>query len=405
MKLLAISEHYFPRVGGTVNYVHETLCALAEQGVDIELIVPGPAPEEFLTNQTVLPYHLRWIDVGYPPKGDPSREQRYNFCMQTNAEICARLHTSNQPDVVHVMFGLFVMEVLETEKLQAAGVATFATVHNVPPMECRVTAHNAPLLVRFKEDARLFFVKAKNRTRLRRHAYCTYIVPSEQVAGLLRPIVVTPVAVIGHGPTSDLQACLKPPASRLPQERTRILTVAGYAPHKRQHLIPQVAARLLELGVDFQWDVVGPSGRVTGYYDSIASEVKLLQLDGKVTLHHAVPLATLAQLYDNANLYVQPSIEEGFCLTALDAAATGLPVIGCPAGALPAITAASGGQLVNSSAAQLADAISRFVRNRQWPDSAELVQTIRECFSWQAAAKSLLDQYIQHTHKIDDGAV
>lgn len=404
MKLLAISEHFFPRVGGTVNYVHETLCALAEQGVDIELIVPGPAPAEFLENQTVLPYSLHWIDVGYPPKGDPSREQRYNFGIQINAEICARLRTDNQPDVVHVMFGLFVMEKLETEKLRRVGVATFATVHNVPPMECRVTAHNAPLLIRLKEDARLYFVKAKNRARLRRHSYCTYIVPSEQVAGLLRPIVAKPVVVIGHGPTSDLQACLKPPASRLPQEHTRILTVAGYAPHKRQHLIPQVVSRLLELGIDLHWDVAGPSGRVKGYFDSIASEVKALRLEGKITLHHAVPLATLAKLYDDANLYVQPSIEEGFCLTALDAAATGLPVIGCPAGALPVIAEASGGELVNSSVEQLADAISRFVCNRQWPDTVELIKAIRECFAWQAAAKSLLNQYIHHAQKLDDSA-
>ena len=143
MKLLAISEHYYPRVGGTVNYVHETLCALTALGVEAELLVPGPAPEGWLPQgMAEPPYTVTWIDAGYPAKGDPSREQRYSFCRQVNDLAAARVAGPDRPDVLHVLFGLFVMEVLETEKLRAAGLPCLSTVHNVPPMECRQTAHN-----------------------------------------------------------------------------------------------------------------------------------------------------------------------------------------------------------------------------------------------------------------------
>lgn len=112
MKLLAISEHYFPRVGGTVNYVHETLCALAASGVEAELLVPGPAVENWLpAGMSTPPYKIHWVDAGYPAKGDPGREQRYRFCEQVNELAAERLSNPNRPDVLHVLFGLFVMEV------------------------------------------------------------------------------------------------------------------------------------------------------------------------------------------------------------------------------------------------------------------------------------------------------
>lgn len=54
MKVVVVSEHYYPRVGGTVNYVSETLSALVSEGVDVELWVPGPAPTHWLKPKGVL---------------------------------------------------------------------------------------------------------------------------------------------------------------------------------------------------------------------------------------------------------------------------------------------------------------------------------------------------------------
>lgn len=394
MKVLAVSEHYFPRVGGTVNYVHETLCALTALGVDAELLVPGPESKGWLPAGTASPpYRVRWLDAGYPAKGDPTREQRYRFCYAVDAEVRGRLDDAERPDVMHVLFGLFVMEVLDTELLRRAGLASVATVHNVPPMECRQTAHTATLFTRLKEVLRLQLVSAKNRARLRSHAYDSYIVPSNQVAGLLRPIVGESIDVIGHGPTSDLQGLMSPPTNRIPRGKVNLLTAAGYAPHKRQHIIPETATCLANHGVDFRWDVVGPSGRVPGYFDAIENDIRLRGLQDKVTLRHAVPLIDLAELYDRANIYVQPSIEEGFCLTALDAAVAGIPVIGCAAGALPDITVASGGTLVPSEPEPLAKAIAAFISGRAWRDPSASLAELNGRFSWSAAAACLVENY------------
>lgn len=394
MRLLAISEHFYPRVGGTVNYVHETLCALTALGIEAELLVPGPPPTTWRPDGLLpSPYKVTWIDAGYPAKGDPTRNQRYDFCHKVDAFTTARLAGPDRVDVLHVLFGLFVMEVLDTDRLRGAGLPCLATVHNVPPMECRQVADNASLRARLKEELRLRGVGLKNRARLRRHHYDQLIVPSEQVKGFLELVVKDPVAVIGHGLTSDLQARMTPPATRRPAGPVRLLTVGGYAPHKRQHIIPETAQHLSNAGVDFIWEIAGPSGRVKSYFNDIRADVAARGLQDRVIAQDAVPFRDLSNLYDRANIYVQPSTEEGFCLTALDAAAVGMPVIAAPAGALAEIVQVSGGALVESAPKPLAAAIANFLKVAHWQDLATQANHVRTQFSWEKAALELEKHY------------
>lgn len=398
MKLLAISEHYYPRLGGTVNYVHETLNALAALGIEAELLVPGPLAGGAVPE--AARYRVTALDAGYPERGDPPRAKRQAFCRLADTAVKARLSAPNpasRPDLVHVLFGLFVLEVLDSEACRVHGVPVVATVHNLPPMECGRILPGAGLAARLRERTRLAAVGWKNTTRLRRHQQNLVIAPSAPVATLLRRVMPgTQISVIGHGPTSELETLMTPPLSRRPAPATplRLLTVGGLVPHKRQHLIPEVASRLQSQGVALEWDVAGPTGRVAGYHDVIAADLVRRGLRDTVRLHPSVPFAGLAELYDRANLYVQPSTQEGFCITALDAASAGLPVIGSPAGALPEIASASGGRLVASDAEELARAIAGFVQANAWPDDAlAIAKKVRSRFSWEAAADVLVSQY------------
>lgn len=396
MRLLAISEHYFPRVGGTVNYVHETLSALTGLGIKVELLVPGPKPEHWPPQGMSLPlYQVRWVDAGYPAKGDPSRDQRYDFCRKVDALAFEAANGPKRPDLLHVVFGLFVMETLDTARLRAVDLPCVATVHNVPPMECSLVPESAPWLARIKETFRLRAVAMKNAARLKRHDYDLYVVPCEQVRDLLKAVISAPTAVIGHGPTGDLQTLMQPPPTRRPETGApvRLLTAGGYAPHKRQHLIPEVADWLRAANVSFEWDIVGPSGRITGYYDGIVADVVRRGLSNMVRVRTAVPFAELAALYDCAHLYVQPSIEEGFCITALDAAAAGLPVIASSAGALVRIAQASHGTVVKSAPEPLAIAIKELALKDRWSDAIAQMQSVRCEFSWNKAARDLMDHY------------
>jgi glycosyltransferase involved in cell wall biosynthesis len=146
-------------------------------------------------------------------------------------------------------------------------------------------------------------------------------------------------------------------------------------------------------GLNFEWDVVGPSGRVEGYYDGVFSAVQDDRLEDYVRIKPAVSAQELADLYDEAHLYIQPSIEEGFCITALDAAAAGLPVIASPAGALEQIARVSGGLVVESDTSKLFKAIIDFVQGDCWGDSEEIAKNVRTQFSWDTAATALCARY------------
>ena len=393
MKLLALSEHYFPRLGGTTNYVHETLNALARLGVEAELLVPGPLPPSAVPQSAL--YRVTPVDAAYPPKGDPTAAQRLTFCARANGLVEAKLtgDSANRPDLVQVLFGLFIMEALDVSACRAAGVPALATVHNVPPLECGRLMPDAGMVARMKERLRLLAVSLRNAKRLKQRRWDLLIAPSEPVAALLRTeLPGTRIDVIGHGPTTELQALLAPHVVRRPVDGAplRLLTVGGFVPHKRQHLVPEIAARLRAREHEIEWHLAGPPGRIAGYFDLIRAEVRRRSLDNIVILHPEPPFLDLARLYDVANLYVQPSTEEGFCLTALDAAAAGLPVIASPAGALSEIAAASGGRCVKSEPAALAEAIHEFADNDCWSyDTTARAQEVRTQFAWSAAATRL----------------
>ena len=409
LRMLAVSEHYWPRLGGTTNYVHETCRALAAQGIEIDLLVPGPRPasvsDAFLAG---LPYRVSWIDAGYPEAGDPPRSARYRFCELVNAEALRRARPggADAPDIVHVLFGLFLMEVLDTDALRTAGICTAATVHNVPPMECARSWPGAPLSERAADRARLSAVAIKNRTRLQAHSYDFYVVPSQQVADMLRQVLPGAVIrVIGHGVNDALLARMTPPANRAPEAGSplRLFTAGGWAPHKRQILIPDTIKLLEASGISLIWERAGPASRVGGYHAAVLERARALGVADRMYVHEALAFGEFAACYDRANLYVQPSTEEGFCLTALDAAAAGLPVIGCPAGALPEICAVSGGRLVPSTEGDLATAIEAYVLQASWPDApADNALNVRDRFTWRRAAETLA-RHIRTT--LQDNAV
>ncbi|MGB3165491.1 MAG: glycosyltransferase [Alteraurantiacibacter sp.] len=386
MRILALTEHFLPRIAGTAMTVHKTATALAARGHDVTLIAPNPAFPDIDAAQN---FSVRRIGPDLSPHGAPSREDRYAFCAAANAE-CRRMIAAGEVDVVHVMFGLFLMEILDTEAYAANGVASVAMIHNLPPHECAVTWDASPLHKRLADKARLVAVARKNRARLHRHDYARYLVPSEQVAGLAREVLPgRAIEVVEHGVTDTILSLMKPPALRRPAdgEPVRLLTVGGFVPHKRQHLTPDIVARLSEQGVAVEWTLAGAPGRVPAYFDALKGAIAARGMEDSIKLRTSLSDQDLAAAYDAAHIYVQPSTEEGFCLTALDAAAAGLPVIGSPAGAIPRIVKASQGKLVPSEPAALAAAIAGHVSENVWSGNRTArVAHVCETWNWDRVA-------------------
>src|SRR5690606_13126459 len=103
-----------------------------------------------------------------------------------------------------------------------------------------------------------------------------WVVPSEIAGRLLAEVVGSGrIEVVAHGCPADLLRAVTLPPSRGVAEgsKLRLLTVGGWVPHKRQHVIPEVANQLLANGIDCVGDLAGPPNRVPRYRDAISANI------------------------------------------------------------------------------------------------------------------------------------
>lgn len=125
--------------------------------------------------------------------------------------------------------------------------------------------------------------------------------------------------------------------NRLPTPFTKsgpvLLTVGGIKPRKSTLAIVQALAVVRQTLPEVQAVIVGSVNHSTGYVRQVRAEIERLGLADAVTLAGFVSDDELLRWYTTADIFVMPSINEGysfegFGLVHLEASAAGLPVIG-----------------------------------------------------------------------------
>lgn len=222
----------------------------------------------------------------------------------------------------------------------------FPTLYSFVPVGRRpfviVVAHDAlpetlPKLVLGSGRAR-FLWWAKSTLACRRANLLATV--SESSAREIRkrlPIGRTPFIVLTEGAAEVFSPARRPDdgaliAPHVPPGGRFILYVGGMSPHKR---IPDLVRAFAEVArrpgnEDLQLVLAGPDERDGFTTDRLAIDAmsgKLGGLSRRVVRTGFVPDATLAALYRAARVVVLPSVLEGFGLSALEAMASGTPVI------------------------------------------------------------------------------
>lgn len=110
------------------------------------------------------------------------------------------------------------------------------------------------------------------------------------------------------------------------RSKIHIVTVGRLSPEKGQLMIPDVAERMLSENYDFVWHIVGGGCD----YEKLESLIKDKSLEGRVVLYGNTlnPYPYIRA----ADIYVQPSYTEGYCLTIIEAAILGLPIVATKVG-------------------------------------------------------------------------
>ena len=142
-------------------------------------------------------------------------------------------------------------------------------------------------------------------------------------------------------------------ASMPPRARAgnRVLCVAHLYPRKRVIDLLDAWPRVRATRPDARLDIVGNGPELR------TLERHARYLDG-CYLHGFVPPQAALEFYARADSFCLPSAQETFGYAAVEAMASGLPIVGADAGALPEVTAGAIAQLVPpGSPSALADAV------------------------------------------------
>lgn len=327
MKILVISEHYFPKKGGSVTYVHNLCRSLSEVGCDVYLVtVPNDKDptnkwhKENKFNVYCLDIPKRW------------RKERYfsRFLKRRWNEI---IDYSN-PDIIHVGHGFFVPLFMKSN-LKSLGVPVCWTIQNVPPFEHSLSYFRKIKIIRgILETMYLFLADMYGRYALKKSHYDVLICVSRKTAieALNRGVPKDKISVIPNGvntnifsPVPDKDIVRK--ELNIPTNRRIVLTVAGIIPHKGLDYLVRGAEHVVKKHPNTQFLIVGAI-RSENYYNELLDLIEELKLEENVKIIPGVIYSEISKYYSTADIYILPSLEEGRNISILEAMSSELPVIG-----------------------------------------------------------------------------
>lgn len=339
MNILLISESYKPLISGTINYA-ENISRQLSKYHNIVHVFPGISDSIFFEG------NVKCISININSDSyNISRKQSYDFVYKINLRL-ENYIKEFKIEIVHVLSGWSILEKLNLNTLKKYKIGSVITLHNIPPKECS-NSWKGDIFFRYLVDLlKKEIVRTEAIYRLYNNVFDLYIVPSEDVQNSLKRVFFLKKSiVIPHGIDNRINKYLSSPKKHTNNQKLILLTVGGIVPHKNQLLIPKIAKILESLKIEFQWHIVGPI-RNRHYFNKLISSIEINNLLNKIFVHNNLPEKDLYELYKLADIYIQPSKEEGFCFTALDALAFGIPIIGTDTGEIKNFTKYSNGYLV-----------------------------------------------------------
>lgn len=174
-----------------------------------------------------------------------------------------------------------------------------------------------------------------------------------------------------------------------------VLFLARLQERKRPELFARIARRLAETHPHCTFSIVGPDeGSLSSVHAAWygAPNIDQLLYEGSLEPQN------VGDRFDSCDIYVLPSIDEPFPMTALEAMAHGKPVVVTDScGLAPSIEATRSGIVVNDTEDALFQALERLINDEplRREMGANARSTSRELYAMEAVAKRLESVYIE----------
>jgi glycosyltransferase involved in cell wall biosynthesis len=241
-----------------------------------------------------------------------------------------------------------------------------------------------------KTYKRLFF---KSTIRLSAKRAKAIIADSEStrqdILGILK-LAPEKVTAVPLGVSDVYQPVRSPDALEGVRSRYRlppkiILCVSELQARKNLPTLIRAYGRLVQQGLTHSLVIAGRKGWL---YEELFQAVQALNLSDRVIFTGYVTEQDLPLLYNSADVFVYPSLYEGFGLPVLEAMACGIPVVTSNVSSMPEITGDAGLLVDPYDVDAMADAIRRAVVDREFHAELECKGLERaKMFSWDRTAK------------------
>ena len=167
-----------------------------------------------------------------------------------------------------------------------------------------------------------------------------------------------------------------------------IFSIGNFLQHKNFHTLIEMMKHL----PDYRLVIAGK--KETPYGRKVIQEIKQSKLTSQVLLPGIISDTERAWLYQNCDVFVFPSLSEGFGFPVLEAMQCGKPVVISNRTSLPEIAGKSGILFPSYEPVEMARTVQNTLRAFQSdPQSAIRSREHAASYSWQAAAKGYADVY------------
>lgn len=187
---------------------------------------------------------------------------------------------------------------------------------------------------------------------------------------------------------------LVPSQSPLPQKikKPYLLTVASLEPRKNLKLLVDTFINLKKTNrINHQLILVG---RKAWMGNEEFNSLKQYEEHNEVVFTEYIEDGQLAYLYQNADLFILPSIYEGFGLTALEAIAMKCPVLSSDSSCLREVLGSGAEYFENNNQIDLQEKLINLIQNNELKEKIKKSANIWiEKYSWKKTAQNVLSVY------------
>ena len=183
----------------------------------------------------------------------------------------------------------------------------------------------------------------------------------------------------------------------IPAGRPVLLYLGGIDPRKNVFFLLDVFKELLTLGGK-EKPVLVVAGKfdTDASYPALLKQIDALGIGDDLKLVGFVPDDQLSMLYSLADLFVFPSLYEGFGFPVLEAMAGGVPVVAGNNSSLPEVVGDTGVLLTDNAKKEWVQSIKDLLGNSERRMCLSHAGRKRaNAFSWEATAKSTIDAYLE----------